>query len=155
MGLNGWLFQSAPPADKSLVEQAALRQSRTGRGTDLVNAEGNQMKFVLKIAALATACITSAAPAAAQDSVSRTVRYDDLQLNTDQGAAELARRIERAGRRACGEPADASLFEANAVASCRRQAVAAAAAGRDNVLADSRLTRLQTATGQAAARDGG
>ncbi|HEY0012655.1 MAG TPA: UrcA family protein [Allosphingosinicella sp.] len=113
------------------------------------------MKFVLKIAALATACITSAAPAAAQDSVSRTVRYDDLQLNTDQGAAELARRIERAGRRACGEPADASLFEANAVASCRRQAVAAAAAGRDNVLADSRLTRLQTATGQAAARDGG
>jgi UrcA family protein len=113
------------------------------------------MKYVLKIAAAATACLAFAAPAAAQDSVSRTVRYDDLQLDTDEGAAALSRRIERAGRRVCGEPADRSLREVSAVETCRRQAVQSVALMRDDVLAQARSAPLQTAAGRASARNGG
>jgi UrcA family protein len=101
------------------------------------------MKHVLKIAAAAAACMAAAAPVAAQESASRTVRYGDLDLRTESGAAALSRRIERAGRSICGEPADRSLFELNAVRSCLEQVARSAAGPRAGALAAAREARVR------------
>jgi UrcA family protein len=54
--------------------------------------------------ALATVALTLAGPAAAQERDTRTtgVTYTDLDLSTEAGQAELARRIEYAARQVCG-----------------------------------------------------
>jgi UrcA family protein len=54
--------------------------------------------------ALATVALSLAGPAAAQQRDTRTtgVTYQDLDLSTEQGQAELARRIEYAARQVCG-----------------------------------------------------
>ena len=50
------------------------------------------------------------------------VRYHDLDLGTEHGVRKLNRRIASASRLVCGEPADRSLRESKAVASCRQEA---------------------------------
>lgn len=80
------------------------------------------MKLFCKIAA----CIALAAPLApalAQDDVSTTVTYGDLDLSRHENVARLDRRIATAARQVCGLPASRSIHDINAMMACRTAAV--------------------------------
>lgn len=65
------------------------------------------------------AALASAAPALAQVT-GLDVRYDDLNLATDQGAATLHDRVVAAAARACGQIDSHDLVAASRIKACRR-----------------------------------
>ena len=84
-------------------------------------------KFALIAAAAATvASIAFAAPAGAQDEPSVEVDAGDLDTSTEQGAAELQRRIAMAARRVCGSTGSRTLAAIAHVMTCRESAVRSA-----------------------------
>jgi UrcA family protein len=97
----------------------------------------------------ATAFAGTPAPAGALSSASQSptvrVRYDDLNLSTDQGAAELYKRISRAAREVCPDRFSRDLAIVAASAKCEANAIAQAV--RD--VNSSRLAMLHaTRTGR-------
>ncbi|RJY09553.1 UrcA family protein [Aurantiacibacter aquimixticola] len=58
--------------------------------------------IALALALAASGMALSPALASAQDQASVAVAYDDLDLSTLEGVAELDRRVDRAARRVCG-----------------------------------------------------
>ena len=80
------------------------------------------MKKFAFLAATAAASISLAAPAVAQDGPSLEVDVSDLDPSTEQGAAELERRISAAARRVCGSPGSRTLAAIEHVMTCRDQA---------------------------------
>lgn len=72
-------------------------------------------------------------------SLSRSVRFDDLDLATWDGAGELHRRVQHAAREVCGELREAYPFHALTTApNCYRQAVE-----KGLVRADAAIVRAQ------------
>ncbi len=89
----------------------------------------------LKCTVIALACVGGLAPvlsfAAAAPKV--TVKYDDLNLNTPQGAGTLLARIRGAARQVCGEPS-ARLDLQHAWQVCYQGSIAGAVAAVDSPL---------------------
>lgn len=75
------------------------------------------------------AALVLAAPASAgtTEKVNREVRYGDLNLTTEAGVAQLQRRIKYAARQVCGHADGRDLEASQAVAACRKAALADAA----------------------------
>jgi UrcA family protein len=78
--------------------------------------------------AIATAPAVAAEPGVRTQPVHVVVRYHDLDLATDQGAAALYRRIAAAARQACPEGSQWNLAHRRTVRECREQALLAAVA---------------------------
>ena len=84
--------------------------------------------LVLSLAAIAAAAATPAAAAGSTDTVTASVRYDDLRLGTAQGQKQLERRLNNAARKVCGmnEQRSGTRIRPAAEAQCYRQAKAKA-----------------------------
>jgi UrcA family protein len=70
------------------------------------------------VAAMGLAASGAYADAMANDVPVRTVRYADLNLNTDAGAAILFKRIHNAAEQVCGDAGSRRLGEAAAAKAC-------------------------------------
>jgi UrcA family protein len=75
------------------------------------------------MAAVAAVCLASVAINAQADPVARTVRYWDLNLNTQAGAAVLYKRIRNAAGEVCGDVGSRRLAEAAAAKACADRAI--------------------------------
>lgn len=80
-----------------------------------------------------------AAPPVAQDpvapAISVSVSYDDLNLNTAKGRAELDRRLNRAVAKVCPAPDHRQLSQLQAAEACRQVALSSAGQQRQIALA--------------------
>jgi UrcA family protein len=74
------------------------------------------------MAAVAAVCLASVTIAHADDAA-RTVRYSDLNLNTQAGAAVLYKRIRNAAVQVCGDVDARQLAEAAAAKACVDRAI--------------------------------
>ena len=74
------------------------------------------------MAAVAAVCLASVTIAHA-DEAARTVRYSDLNLNTQAGAAVLYKRIRNAAEAVCGDVGPRPLAQAVAVKACVDRAI--------------------------------
>jgi UrcA family protein len=74
------------------------------------------------MAAVAAVCLASVTIAHADDAT-RTVRYSDLNLNTQAGAAVLYKRIRNAAVQVCGDVDARQLAEAAAAKACVDRAI--------------------------------
>jgi UrcA family protein len=74
------------------------------------------------MAAVAAVCFASVTIAHA-DEAARTVRYSDLNLNTQAGAAVLYKRIRFAAEDVCGDVHSWQLAEAKAAKACVDRAI--------------------------------
>jgi len=106
--------------------------------------------MAIRFASLAPATILAAAAlvsapafaAPAADGMSRTVRFGDLDLSTDAGAAALHSRIEYAATAVCGGGADQrDLTQVRVVNACREVAMASAEPQVQLALANARNGR--------------
>ncbi|PXA83314.1 UrcA family protein [Nostoc sp. 3335mG] len=101
--------------------------------------------MAIRFASLALAAALVSAPAfaaPAADGMSATVRFGDLDLSTDAGAAALHSRIAYAARAVCGGDADQhDLNRLAAMESCRQVAMASAAPQMQLALANARNGR--------------
>ena len=82
----------------------------------------------IALAAVATLCVTSFAFGAHADesavqAPARTVRYSDLNLNTQVGAEVLYKRIRTAAEQVCGDVGSRQLDQATAAKACVDRAV--------------------------------
>jgi UrcA family protein len=90
----------------------------------------------IAMAAIAAIGLATAATAAHADEVNapaRTVRYADLNLNTQAGAAVLYKRIKIAAAQVCGDAGSRQLQEAAAARGCIDRAVEAGVRSVNNV----------------------
>ncbi|HEX7782315.1 MAG TPA: UrcA family protein [Sphingobium sp.] len=94
-------------------------------------------KFALA-SAIVLAVPTIAAPALAEDSVTRTVSLSDVDLSTESGVALLNRRIEAAVSSICGRQESRDLQQVMAVRKCRTGAHASAVNQTQLAVADAR-----------------
>ena len=83
----------------------------------------------IALAAVAGLCVTSFAIGAHADesdaaAPARTVRYSDLNLNTQVGAEALYHRIRSAAEQVCGDVGSRQLDQSAAAKACVNQAVA-------------------------------
>lgn len=115
------------------------------------------MKILLSLATVGALFIF--APVAAQQPQSQPaeahITYDDLDLGSAHGIAELDRRIAGAIRDFCGSASDINLEGKNDVRRCRVEAREGAARQREQVLAASRSSKdriLASSADTAAAR---
>ncbi len=90
------------------------------------------------------------AGAAEAETHSVTVRYTDLDLKTDAGAAALHARIAQAARAACGPIDSRSLAEAERVNACRTGALAAATPAAEMAVASARIAGTYAMAGDTA-----
>ena len=74
-------------------------------------------------AAVAAVCLASVAINVHADEAARTVRYSDLNLNTQAGAAVLYKRIHNAAVAVCGDVDSRQLAEAAAAKACVDRAI--------------------------------
>lgn len=93
------------------------------------------IKTALFAAAAALATVAAATPVLAKDVV---VSYADLDLSTDQGQHDFARRIDRAARKACEFEADGRLPSHSAM-TCFRQARIKAKTQMASIVESTRL----------------
>ena len=75
------------------------------------------------MAAIAAVCLASVTIIAHADEAARTVRYSDLNLNTQAGAAVLYKRIRNAAEEVCGDVGSRQLAEAAAAKACVDRAI--------------------------------
>jgi UrcA family protein len=75
------------------------------------------------LAAVAAVCFAFATVTAQADEAARTVRYSDLNLTTQAGAAVLYKRIHNAAEAVCGDVDSRQLARAAAAKACVNQAV--------------------------------
>ena len=115
------------------------------------------MKILLSLASVGALFVF--APVAAQPPQSQPhaarIAYDDLDLGSARGIAELDRRIDGAVRDYCGTASDINLRGKNDVRRCRVEARAGAARQREQALAASRASKdpiLASSADAAAAR---
>jgi UrcA family protein len=83
---------------------------------------------LVALAAAAALCFSSIAAQAdetANEAPARTVRYADLDLGTQAGAAALYNRIRRAAEQVCGDTGSRQLAEVAAVKACEIRAITA------------------------------
>jgi UrcA family protein len=91
----------------------------------------------IALAAVAGICVASFAIGAHADESDatvpvRTVRYSDLNLNTQLGAEALYHRIQSAAKQVCGDVGSRQLAEAAAARACVNQAVTASVRAVNN-----------------------
>jgi UrcA family protein len=93
----------------------------------------HRVSLSLRCAGFALACLGGIAPVLAAESSERhvTVKYEDLNLNTPEGAATLLARIRGAARQVCGQQS-ARLDLQHAWQVCYDNSVNAAVATVDN-----------------------
>jgi UrcA family protein len=72
------------------------------------------------------------------DVPTRAVRYSDLDLSTEKGAAVLYNRIRQAAEEVCGDPNSRQLAEAAAAKACVGRAVSSSVQAVNN----AKLTRV-------------
>lgn len=85
--------------------------------------------IVLSLMSLAALAVFVAPAAAREDGPTRiTVSYADLNLDTEAGASVLLRRIEQAGREACGFDRSAKGMVRHTARACYKKAVTRAVA---------------------------
>lgn len=91
-------------------------------------------------ASLGTTLAIVAAPASAAtyEKFASEVRYGDLNLTTDEGVAQLQRRISNSARKACGHADGRDLTASQAAAACRQAAISAAAPKVELAVANAR-----------------
>jgi UrcA family protein len=115
----------------------------------------------IALAAVAGICVTGFAIGAhANESEwsapARTVRYSDLNLNTQVGAETLYRRIRSAAEQVCGDVNSRQLAEAAAAKACVNQAVSTSVRAVNNrrltVAYNERVGVTQTAINIASLR---
>ncbi len=70
-----------------------------------------------------SAAAATAAPTAKSETTRIVVNYADLDLDTDQGAAALQRRLVAAARRACGTPDLRELRQSRQARDCAESAI--------------------------------
>lgn len=101
------------------------------------------MAFRFTALALSAALVSAPAFAApAADGMSSTVRFADLDLASDAGAATLHARIAKAARAVCGGDVDQrDLSAMSAARTCRRVAMASAEPQEQLALASARNGR--------------
>ncbi len=88
---------------------------------------GFKIRIAAGLAGLAMLGTAALPAAAAEDALSQVaVRYQDLNLNTADGAERLYARIEQAAARVCPAPASYELMRYTVTVRCRREAVARA-----------------------------
>jgi UrcA family protein len=75
------------------------------------------------MAAVAAVCLASVTISAHADEAARTVRYSDLNLNTQAGAAVLYKRIRNAAVEVCGDVDSRQLAQAAAAKACVDRAI--------------------------------
>jgi UrcA family protein len=75
------------------------------------------------MAAVAAVCLASVTINVHADEAARTVRYSDLNLNTQAGAAVLYKRIRNAAQEVCGDVGSRRLAEAAAAKACVNRAI--------------------------------
>jgi UrcA family protein len=101
--------------------------------------------MAIRFASLALAAALASAPALAApapDGMSMTVRFGDLDLSTDAGAAALHSRIRYAASAVCGGDVDQrDLGRVSIVNACRKVAMASAEPQMQMALADARSGR--------------
>ena len=95
------------------------------------------IKTLLPIAALALSSLATAGP---RDSNNVTVKFGDLNLNSQAGIASLHKRIRNAAESVCGQLETPILSLRSAYSECVAQAVTegVAAVGRNVALASNR-----------------
>lgn len=92
--------------------------------------------------------LAGAAPAAelpSHASVTTTVRYDDLNLSSDEGKAQLEQRLSRAVRSLCRPSVRLTLSEADAMNDCIETASASARQNLQIALNGSRSRSIDVA----------
>ncbi len=75
------------------------------------------------MAATVAVCLASVTIVAHADEAARTVRYADLNLNTQAGAAVLYKRIRNAAEQVCGDVDSRQLAQAAAAKACVDKAI--------------------------------
>ena len=93
-------------------------------------------------AAAALAASALSVPAFAADAPRAEVRYNDLSLNTADGAQALKARVVRAAAHVCGTTGTVSLQERTAAANCQKVAVANAMPQVELALASAQNMRV-------------
>ena len=86
----------------------------------------------------AAVALASPASAGTMEPFNSEVRYGDLNLRTEAGVTQLQRRINSAARQACGYADSRDLTASHAVARCREEALADAAAKVQLAVANAR-----------------
>jgi UrcA family protein len=97
--------------------------------------------FVLTASALViTTAATLSSPARAADTDTRStlVRYNDLDLTTDAGEAQLKQRVARAAKAVCGPLDGRTLADHERFDTCRGNAIASASPQMNAVIASVR-----------------
>lgn len=90
-------------------------------------------------ASLGTSAIVAVpASAGTYEPFASEVRYGDLNLTTDEGVAQLQRRIGNAARKECGYADARDINASQAVAACRRAAISATAPKVELAVASAR-----------------
>lgn len=95
-------------------------------------------RFAPMIAFVGFALAASPALAGGVEKVSADVRYGDLNLTSEQGAATLNRRIALAAEKVCGRPDRRDIKASQAASSCRADAIAAAKPTVELAIANAR-----------------
>jgi UrcA family protein len=96
-------------------------------------------RFVPMIAlTVGIALASTPALAGGVEKVNADVRYGDLNLTSEQGAATLHRRIAAAAAKVCGRPDRRDIKAAQAADACRADAIAAATPGVELAIANAR-----------------
>ena len=98
----------------------------------------NGKNFVFAaVAALSLVSVAQFAQAGSVDGApALTVRYSDLNMNTEAGVASLYNRIRHAAQQVCGAVDSRRLDEAAAAQACVHQAIAASVAAVGNTQLD-------------------
>jgi UrcA family protein len=98
---------------------------------------------IVAVAALAISAVsTVSAPAFAADLPTSQVHYNDLRLNTADGARLLRARVERAARQVCDTNGTVDLRARLAAANCARVAVANAMPQVELALANAQHSQV-------------
>lgn len=82
--------------------------------------------FAAALAAVGVALLGAVEPARAGEVPQATVRYADLDLETDAGVTELYRRLQIATRRVCPDDGSRGLHREQLLRECRADALARA-----------------------------
>lgn len=101
------------------------------------------MKTIIPLAAFGALFLSAPAAAQTHEAQSRIV-YEDLDLGSDRGVAELDRRIGTAVRSLCGSASDADPKGRNEVRRCREEARIAASAQRERAIGAATATAARS-----------
>ena len=110
------------------------------------------LAWTAAVVALAGAFTSTPARAQGVETHTVAVRYGDLDLMTESGAAALKERVAFAAKRVCGSADGRTLEDIQRVAACRANAIADASPKLDRVIASARSDHRYAMNGVIAVR---